>query len=218
MIAHQWRQPLNSLSLMIQGVVFKYKLGKLDDALMLRLDRDTKEQIRQMSQTIDDFRDFFKPDKEAEVFSVNASILHAVTLLQPIFTREQIMLKMELEENISIVGFTNELGQSLINLLNNAKDVLLEKNIDKEKRIRVILKTEGSHVVIYVEDSGGGIPEDIIETIFDPYFSTKKEKNGTGLGLYMSKTIIEDHCNGELSVKNGRDGAVFKIVLKESND
>ncbi len=214
MIAHQWRQPLNNLSMIIQGVALKYKMGKADDKLMHKLSHDSTEQITQMSQTIDDFRDFFKPDKEPEIFCVNESILNTTKLLRPIFESKQVALRLDLGEDISVKGFANELGQALINILNNAKDVLLEKRGDKDKFIDITLEQDNHDVVICISDNGGGISQEIMENIFDPYFTTKQEKNGTGLGLYMSKTIIEDHCGGELSVANGSDGAVFKVRLK----
>ncbi len=213
MIAHQWRQPLNNLSMIIQGAALKYKLGKFDDELMSKLSKNSQKQIAQMSQTIDDFRYFFKPNKHSKVFSVNASVLHAVSLLKPILEQELIVVETDLEDDVSIKGFSGELGQVLINILNNAKDVLVEMNGDKKKIVKISLKKERSNVVITVEDNAGGIADDIIDKVFDPYFSTKEEKNGTGLGLYMSKSIIEEYCHGILSVKNSSNGAIFKIVL-----
>jgi len=213
MIAHQWRQPLNNLSMIIQGVALKHKLGKFNDELMLKLSHDSQKQIMQMSQTIDDFRYFFKPNKHAKVFSVNAAIQHALTLLKPILEQELIVVETQLEDDVSIKGFSNELGQALINILNNSKDALAEKNRDKKKIINIILKKEDENVVITIEDNAGGIKDDIIDKIFDPYFSTKEGRNGTGLGLYMSMNIIEEHYHGTLSVENSSSGAIFKIVL-----
>jgi len=217
MIAHQWRQPLNNLSIIIQGAFLKYKVGRFNDELMLKLSHDSKNQIMQMSQTIDDFRDFFKPNRDPKVFIVNASILHAMTLLKPIFEQELIIVETQLEDNVSIKGFSNELEQALINILNNAKDALIENNSNKKKIISIVLKKEKDNVVISVEDNAGGIADNIIDNVFEPYFSTKKEKDGTGLGLYMSKNIIEEHCHGRLSVENSSRGAIFKIVLKEES-
>ena len=213
MIAHQWRQPLNNLSLIIQGASLKYKLGKFDDTQMLKLSQDSKNQISQMSQTIDDFRYFFKPDKDAKEFSVNAVILHTLTLLKPALDQEDIVVETYLEEEILIKGFSNELGQVLITILNNAKDALVENNSAKKKRITILLKKDNDKAVISIEDNAGGIADDVIDQIYNPYFSTKEEKNGTGLGLYMSKSIIEGHSNGILSVENSSNGAVFKIIL-----
>ncbi len=213
MIAHQWRQPLNNLSMIIQGASLKYQLGKFDDELMVKLSKDAQKQIMQMSQTIDDFRNLFRPNKHAKVFSVNTTILHVLALVEPILKQENIIVETHLEDAVTIKGFSNELVQVLINILNNAKDALVEKNSDKKKIITIALKQENDTVVILVKDNSGGIAEEIMDKIFDPYFSTKEGKNGTGLGLYMSKSIIEEHCQGQLSVKNGRNGAIFTIVL-----
>jgi len=218
MIAHQWRQPLNNLSLIIQGASLKYKLGKFDDTQMLKLSQDSKSQISQMSQTIDDFRYFFKPDKDAKEFSVNSVIFHTLTLLKPALDQEDIVVETYLEEEILIKGFSNELGQVLITILNNAKDALVENNSAKKKRITILLKKDNDKAVISIEDNAGGIADDVIDQIFNPYFSTKEEKNGTGLGLYMSKSIIEGYSNGILSVENSNNGAVFKIIVGGVNN
>ena len=216
MIAHQWRQPLNILAVIIQSAALKYKLGKFNNELMMKLSHDSQKQIFQMSQTIDDFRHFFKPNKHAKIFSVNTSIDDAIVLLKPILDQHQILIEFDAKDDISINGFSNDLRQVLISLLNNAKDVLIEKNEKKVKRIYIVLKKENKNVIISIEDNGGGVPKNIIDKIFDPYFSTKNEKNGTGLGLYMSKSIIEKHSHGTLSVENSDKGAIFNIVFSDS--
>jgi len=213
MIAHQWRQPLNNLSMIVQSVTLKHQDKKLSDILMQRLSHDAKKQIEQMSQTIDDFRDFFKPDKKVERFSVNAAITHVINLLNPILRQNEIILKANLQENIEIVGFSNELGQSLINIVNNAKDALIKKSTNDKKVINITMEKIDGKVLITIADNGGGIDPDIIDNIFEPYFSTKQEKNGTGLGLYMSKTIIEEHCHGNIKVSSSAEGTAFEIVL-----
>ena len=212
-IAHQWRQPLNSLSMINQTISLKYTLGKLNNEYMVDFDQDSKEQIVQMSQTIDDFSNFFKPNKEAKVFSVNTAILNAIKLLKPVLYKHVILIEFDEKEQVVIKGFSNDLGQVIINILNNAKDVLIEKSRDEKNTIHIALEKENDTVVITIEDNGGGIADDVISKIFDPYFSTKDEKNGTGLGLYMSKSIIENYSHGTLSVKNSSKGAVFKISL-----
>ena len=218
MIAHQWRQPLNNLSMIIQGAALKHKLGKLDEALMVKLSEDSQKQIMQMSQTIDDFRYFFKPNKHQREFNVTTSILHVLTLLKPSLEQELIVVETHLEDDVLMKGFSNELEQVLLNILNNARDVLAEKNRDKKKIITIVLKKEDENVLITIEDNAGGIEDDVIDKIFDPYFSTKEGRNGTGLGLYMSKSIIEGQCQGQLSVNNGTKGAIFKIVLEGGID
>jgi len=214
MIAHQWRQPLNTLSLITEGIYIKYTIGKLDQESMQVFKETTQKQIQQMSDTIDDFRNFFKPEKEKMVFKLESSVNHVYTILNHMLEQESIVMNIDIEENIYISGYPNELRQVLVNIINNAKDALVENNLDKKKIININAVSKEDKVSIVIEDNAGGIPDDIIDNIFDPYFSTKDEKNGTGLGLYMSKIIIEDHMNGSLSVSNSNLGASFQIELE----
>jgi len=211
MIAHQWRQPLNTLSLITEGIYLKYNIGKLDQKSMQTFKETTQKQIKQMSNTIDDFRDFFKPEKEKIIFELKKPIYHVLTILDHILTQESIEMELNIEEDIYISGYPNELGQVLVNIINNAKDALIENSQDKKKIIKIDAVSKEDKVSITIEDNAGGIPDNIISNIFDPYFSTKCEKNGTGLGLYMSKIIIEDHMDGYLSVSNSNSGASFYI-------
>jgi len=212
MIAHQWRQPLNTLSLVSQGIYLKYSIGKLDNDSMEKFNTSSKNQIFQMSSTIDDFRNFFKPQKEKNIFNLSKTIYKVLELIAPIYKKEEIELDVDLEESIFINGYSNELGQTLINIINNAKDAILEN--DAPKLIKLYTRLENDKVLIIIEDSAGGIKQDILEKIFDPYFSTKDEKNGTGLGLYMSKVIVEEHMQGRLNAHNTSDGVRFIIELK----
>ncbi|WP_263832627.1 sensor histidine kinase [Sulfurospirillum oryzae] len=215
MIAHQWRQPLNVLSLLAQNIVFKYKLQKLDERVMDEFKEDSMRQILQMSKTIDDFRDFFKPDKSIKIFDINQQLAHAVEMVRPIVAAHGIELSFQGENGLKVESFPNEFGQSIINILNNAKDVLLESCGEFTKQITVEAKRgENNTVVITIEDNGGGIDEMVMPYIFEPYFSTKGAKHGTGLGLYMTKIIIEEHMHGRISVVNGAEGAKFEIVLQ----
>ena len=215
MIAHQWRQPLNVLSLLSQNIIFKYRLNKLDDASMNEFKEDSMRQVMQMSKTIDDFRDFFKPDKTKKRFDVKEQLSHTVEMIKPILAGHGIELSFHAEDALMIEGFPNEFGQSIINILNNAKDVLLESIFEQPKRIRVDAKRiDAQHIMVCIEDNGGGIEERVMPHIFEPYFSTKTTQNGTGLGLYMTKMIIEEHMGGVISVTNTLEGAQFKIVLQ----
>ena len=215
MIAHQWRQPLNVLSLLAQNIVFKYKLHKLDDTVVEEFKEDSMRQILQMSKTIDDFRDFFKPDKSVKIFDVKQQLSHAVEMVKPIVASHGIELSFHAEDGLTVESFPNEFGQSIINILNNAKDVLLESCGDHTKQIIVEAKRgENLDVVVSIEDNGGGIDEIVMPYIFEPYFSTKGAKHGTGLGLYMTKIIVEEHMHGHLSVENTTMGAKFQIILQ----
>ena len=214
MIAHQWRQPLNNLSLVNQILILKYQKGKLDDTALSYFEENSRKQIDLMSTTIDDFRDFFRAEKIKVEFDVEEVIHSLLDMTQPIYTTHNIDIKFNIEQENSyfISGYPNALSQAIINIINNAKDILLE--IEKKREIIISLFKRDNEIILTIKDNGGGIPLDIIDNIFDPYFSTKKEKNGTGLGLYMSKTIIEEQMNAKIRVSNDIDGAVFTIILK----
>jgi len=213
MIAHQWRQPLNLLSLINQTVIYKYQNKKLNDEVIQNFKEKSSTVIQQMSTTIDDFRNFFKPEKDKVVFCINDVIHHISDITTPIYKQNKIDLEYDLEEEYYTYGYPNELGQSILNIINNAQDALLESE-KKEKKIIITLKNEDSNIILSIMDNAGGIPLDIIDKVFDPYFSTKIQKNGTGLGLYISKIIIDEHMQGLLSVSNTLYGACFKIKLK----
>jgi len=215
MIAHQWRQPLNNLSIHIQSISLKYALGKIDDELMKRFTNKTNLYISQMSSTIDDFRDFFKPENEAVLFNISKQILHVINILENNLNTENIQLDVNIDENISINGYPNEFGQVILNIINNAKDALVEHDV-KDKIIKIYTKTIDNKILICIEDNANGIDEEIIYKIFDPYFSTKDEKNGTGLGLYMSKMIVQDHMQGKIKGANTKDGAIFTLEFTNS--
>ncbi len=212
MIAHQWRQPLNTLTLINQMLVLRYNMHKLDDNAVKEFDTKSKTLIRQMSQTIDDFKRFFRPDKEQSRFSVNHAITHAVSIVEPVLHDHDITLQLDTETGLEAVGYPNEFGQAVINIIGNAKDVLIERKT-KDRLIRIILAEHRRRISVQICDNGGGIPAEIMPKIFDPYFSTKDEKNGTGLGLYMCKIIIEEHMKGTLRAYNHADGCCFVISL-----
>jgi len=213
MIAHQWKQPLNNLSLVNQMLIFQYEDGKLDDDTIKEFDQDSTKQIKQMSQTISDFTNFFSPEMNKKEFYLKEVVEQSLDFLRPILMKENITIYFQIrcERDTLLEGYPNELGQMIINILNNAKDVLIERNIENRK-IWVNAECIREQIHLSVEDNGGGIPLDVIGKIFDPYFSTKA-KNGTGLGLYMSKMITEEHMNGQLLVSNSDYGARFEIIL-----
>jgi len=213
MIAHQWKQPLNNLSLIKQMLIMEYKQGKLNDEIIDEFNKESSRQIKQMSQTISDFTNFFSPEKKAKYFYLRDILYKSLSFLKPVLVNTNITIEtnFEYKKPISLKGYPNELGQTIINILNNAKDALVEKQI-KDKRVYIDIKEEEKNIIITIEDNAGGIPTDIMPKIFDPYFSTKS-KNGTGLGLYMSKMIIEEHMHGHILVRNSDKGAVFEIRL-----
>jgi len=215
MIAHQWRQPLNNLSLVNQILILKYNKGKLDREAIEYFELNSQKQINFMSTTIDDFRDFFRAEKIKIEFNIVDVINNILNMTNPIYESYHIEITFHKEEdkNYLSLGYPNALAQAIINIINNAKDALIELDSSVKKKIDIILKNEDGIINLIIKDNAGGIPQDIIENIFNPYFSTKKEKNGTGLGLYMSKRIIEEQMNAKISVSNDIDGAIFTISL-----
>ncbi len=212
MIAHQWRQPLAAISSTSVALQLKVQLHTLKDEDVVELSGNISKYVQHLSSTIDDFREFFKSNKEKKDVTYDELISGALNIIEISILNKNIALVKEFNSKMVFHTYSNEIKQVILNLLKNAEDVLLEKNIENPK---IVIKTYDN--ILEVRDNAGGIPQDIIDKIFDPYFSTKKEKNGTGLGLYMSKTIINDHCGGTLSVKNDDEGAVFTIQLNALN-
>ena len=212
-IAHQWRQPLNALGLLMQNIEFAYESNSLDEAYITRVVEKGNKLTLSMSRTIDDFRNFFKPNKELEVFSYAKAYESTIAMVGSSMTNSMIEIQEDIDESVCINGFSSEFSQVILNILNNAKDALIEKN-KGEKIVKVRIYQEDENAYFSIEDTAGGIKEDIIEKIFDPYFTTKDEGKGTGIGLYMSKTIIENNMNGTLKVQNVNDGVRFMIKVK----
>ena len=216
MIAHQWRQPLAAISSTSAAINLKAKLGKLDKENAINLASKISGYSQHLSQTIDDFREFFKKNKEKRETTYTELINSVLSIIEESVQNKNITLIKELNCEDKLYTYSNEIKQVILNLIKNAEDILLEKSIEKPC-IKVITYKKEDTLILEISDNAGGIPENIIDKIFDPYFSTKIKKDGTGLGLYMSKTIIEEHCNGKIGVTNGEDGAIFKIEL-EAND
>lgn len=210
-IAHQWRQPLNALGLDIQDLLDAHEYGELDEKYLQELVERSMHTIQYMSQTINDFRTFFLPNKEKESFSIHETVTATKKILEKQYAAHQITLT-EKGKDFTVYGFKGEFQQVLINLFNNAKDAIIERQEEKPAFEGKITVTYDDHVIT-VADNGGGIPEDIIHRIFEPYFSTKFGSQGTGIGLYMTKTIIERNMAGEIKVFNQDDGALFQITL-----
>ena len=212
MIAHQWRQPLSAISTVAISINLKAQMNKLDKQTTIDATSKIADYTKHLSETIDDFRTFFRSNKEKHYISYTELVHSVLKIVEVSINNHNIEIIQNLESNNVFKTYTNELKQVLLNLIKNAEDVLLERAIKNPK-----IFIESYKNMLIVRDNAGGIPEEIIEKIFDPYFSTKQEKTGTGLGLYMSKTIIEDHCGGELSITNDKEGAVFTITLEYDN-
>ncbi len=212
-IAHQWRQPLNALGLMIQDLKSAYEYGEFNETYLAEMMERSMGQIHFMSSTIDSFRSFFKPSKEKEFFSLSTATEDVLSMLSAQLKNNNIKVVQELDEHNSdvVYGFKNEFKQVILNILSNAKDAILDNKGSGTICISSEIKNNNVHLSFL--DTGGGISDDVIDKVFEPYFSTKDQGKGTGIGLYMSKIIIEEHMGGKLIVKNKNGGALFEIVL-----
>lgn len=213
-IAHQWRQPLSTITLQIANLKFNTMLGNSSAKDIDKALDQISNTATYLADTIDDFQNYFKPNKKSETISIKMLINHAVNFIQPRLNMYDVHLKTSFIEDKNITTNINEFTQVLINFINNAIDQLNSKNL-AYKEIYILTEYQEPYFKIHIQDNGGGIDEKIIDKIFDAYFSTKR-KNGTGIGLYMSKNIVEKQLQGSLSVENNRDGANFTMTLPQS--
>jgi signal transduction histidine kinase len=217
MIAHQWRQPLTAISSTSSDLYMKIMLDNYTKEYFNTKLEKIDELSQHLSSTIDDFRNFYKEDKQKENIIYSEIAMGAFNIVSTSLEYKNISLLSEFHCQKYINVLVNELRQVVLNLIKNAEDILIEKEI-KNPYIKVSTYDDETHSYLEVLDNGGGIPKEIMEKIFDPYFSTKTKKDGTGLGLYMSKIIIEEHCNGALLISNTEDGAKFTIKIPIAKD
>ena len=217
-IAHQWRQPLSTISVVASGIKLKKELNILNDEELDDALSHIKNATQYLSNTIEDFRNFLSKDKISSNINIRSTINKTIDLVSSTFAKEGITLVRNIQD-INFASFENELIQVLMNILINAKDAL--ENKQSQKLIIIKVKQHKNNIIITIKDNAGGINEDIIDKIFEPYFTTKHQFNGTGIGLYMSKLISEKHLDGEIIVRNVSfefnntiyQGALFKIIL-----
>ena len=212
MIAHQWRQPLTAISATASDLIIKLALDKYEEQYFNDKLENVVEFSHHLSNTIDDFRSFYKEDKEMKTTSYTTLVTNSLEIVKASLLSHKITLTVSFASEKELLTYPSELQQVILNIIKNAEDVLIE-NLVNDAEIQINSYDIEEKSILEIRDNAGGIPEDILEKIFEPYFSTKLQKDGTGLGLYMSKTIIEDHCNGILSVKNEERGACFRIEL-----
>ena len=224
MIAHQWRQPLASIG----TAAFNLKYKILNEAFNLETKEGRKQQaaffkhklgeiefyVQNLTTTIDDFRNFHKSDKKILNKTIDNAIQNCLKIMQKDLQTNNIKVLLDLKSKHKLNICENEIIHVLLNILKNAQEKLLEKE-NNNSILEISTKDIKDSVQIDIYDNGSAIDEKIIDKIFEPYFSTKKEKNGTGIGLYMSKIIIEKHHQGKLSVKNIREGVCFSILLSK---
>ena len=211
-IAHQWRQPLNNIGLIVQGLQLAFKSNVLTEKELDEDVAETMKELQQISETIDDFRNFFSYEKKSRSFIINEMLSRSLALIEPSLKKKGIIIKIEEESGVTAIGCPNEYMQSFLNILLNARDVLLD-NYVKKPHINIRIFRENGRSVVTVLDNGGGIREDILPKMFDPYFTTKQQSSGTGIGLYMAKMIIEKKMHGCLSARNVDEGAEFRIEV-----
>ncbi len=209
-IAHQWRQPLNALAVLIRNIEDDYEYNTLTRDGFRHGVEDAHRLLRQMSGTIDEFREFFRPDREAVSFDVGKAVRDALFIVEASLKHYHVAIDTDLPECVLAEGFPAQFSQAILNIVVNGKEALQDRNIPAG-RISARLETEEDRVRVVIEDNAGGIAADILPKIFDPYFTTKDK--GSGIGLYMTKMIIEKNMNGSVHVENAADGARFTISV-----
>ncbi len=207
-IAHQWRQPINALGLMLANIKDAYEYGELDQDYLNQTVSSGQTIIQRMSATIDDFRNFFRPNKEKAPFCVNEAVADAMQILEAAFKNNNITVSVTGDEGVMAHGFRNEYSQVLLNLLSNAKDAIQQNNLNGGQ-VGIRISRADGQARVEIEDNAGGIPAEALPRIFDPYFTTKDK--GTGIGLYMSKMIIEGGMGGSICAENSAQGARITI-------
>ncbi|AZL53532.1 sensor histidine kinase [Aliarcobacter skirrowii] len=211
-ITHQFRQPLNNISYILINLKTRFENNRLDKEFFDRKVNQANEQLNFLSKTIDDFKEFYIQDKQKEIFLVKDSIFNAISILSADLKKHNIKLDLEFKtfEDIKVFGVKHELSQVILSIVLNSIDIL--KNIENPE-IFIKVSSSSAEVIIDIVDNGGGVKIKNLKKIFDPYFSTKKD--GTGIGLYLSKIIIEDSFLGKLEVENEKDGAKFSIFIEK---
>ncbi|HXE98099.1 MAG TPA: response regulator [Dongiaceae bacterium] len=211
-IAHQWRQPLNTLGLVVQQVPIYYDSDKCSREFVNENAATAMKLVKFMSRTIDDFKNFFSSDKEAVTFNVIQVIESTLSLIEKSFQEQNIRIALLTKGELMMNGYPNEYSQVLLNILMNARDALVGHNAD-DALISIHAFKEGASTIVTITDNAAGIADEIIDRLFDPYFTTKEADKGTGIGLFMSKTIIEKNMGGRLTVRNTGSGAEFRIEV-----
>ena len=205
-ISHQWRQPLNRIASFIMNMQIHIMDNYKDEKYLNKKLEESQLQLEYMSSTIDDFTEFYKKDKTKEKFFISEAIQNAYTIIESSLQSNNIQLEIIVNDDFEINSYKKELSQVILNLIQNAKDALLLNKI-QDPKITISIQDNK----IFIQDNANGIPKDIINNIFEPYFTTKAKYKGTGLGLYMSKIIIEKNMQSHISVKNNNNGALFTI-------
>lgn len=212
-IAHQWRQPISEISAILMSIETQLHYSKVNYKNFLHHIKLCNQITEHMSNTISDFQNFFRPSKEKEYFDVYEECSKAISIISASFASYFIEIEFQVVKHSTIYGYPREFAHSILNILSNAKDILLERKVTHPKVIFSIKKGK-EYTVIHIEDNAGGIQLEDINIVFEPYYTTKYESQGTGIGLHIAKTMIEKNMNGYLSVHNTNNGACFTIKIK----
>jgi len=211
-IAHQWRQPLNNIAIYVQNIQLLRAAGALNDQELQDDVRSVMEIIQYMSKTIDDFRTFFHNEKQKQPFIVKEVVEKALRFVSARMEHHEIATQLVVRHESTLLGYQAEYIQVLLNIINNAVDAL-NQGQRNDRRITITLDQQDNRSLVTIRDNGGGIPQEALPHIFEPYFTTKGPSEGTGIGLYMSKVIIEKHMGGTLTARNVDDGAEFNVSI-----
>ncbi|WP_024955029.1 PAS domain-containing sensor histidine kinase [Sulfurospirillum arcachonense] len=214
-IAHQWRQPLNNISLIIHFIRDNINNKNFKEEQLNTFVNKAKEQITYMSETIDDFRDFYKPSKNIELFDIKIAITSTINIMQTQLEKNSIHVKIS-GTSLAIYGYENEFKQAILNIISNAKDAIVsqkEKNPSLLGEILINIFKQDNKNIITISNNGAEASQEVLERMFEPYYTTKFENQGTGIGLYMTKTIIETNMKGTINAKNSNGGVIFTLVI-----
>lgn len=211
-IAHQWRQPLNNIGLIIQNLQFAFEDGSITAEEMKQEIAKTMDIIMHMSRTIDDFRNFFRQDKQKGSFDVCVTVQRSLDFVASALASKNIQVVFEAQGSVTAFGYQNEYAQVLLNILANTREASIERSI-ATPTIHITVSEENGHSKVLIRDNCGGINDEVMPRIFDPYFTTRSPDKGTGIGLYMSKVIIEQNMSGSLTARNVADGVEFRILV-----
>ena len=209
-IAHQWRQPLNALNINIQNLDDDYEDGLIDQEFIEAFIQRQVDTINFMSKTIDDFRDFFKTDKEKVLFHMQEVVQNVAHLIEAQLKNHNISVKIE-GEDFEIKGYKSEMQQVILNIISNSKDAMIEKEVAGD----IVVTLDAKNKIVKICDCGGGVSEEILGRIFEPYFTTKEQGKGTGIGLHMSRIIVVEHMDGNIVASNSNKGLCTQIILGE---
>ena len=212
-ISHQWKQPLNTINLILLNLYEDYQLNELTDEEFKATIDKLMNIVRNMSETIKDFTDFLKPNREISEFDLNESITLALNLMEASLKYNHITVEVNIDKGLKLLGYQNEFSHVLFNILNNARDAILASNVE-QKLIHIRGWSAGERILLEITNKGDPIPEETLEKLFEPYFTTKSEKDGTGIGLYISKIIIEQRMHGQIELENVFMGVCCRICLK----